>query len=352
MAQSPPAGGTRSRALLAVLPILLVAGTLMAAGCSEVTRYRVLSFFFDDVPPPPGIAPELVREAPPSPAPWGKEAAPGQPGAAAAAAPAAPAPAPVVYHPPYRLRQCSACHASESSFQPPADEVQVCGKCHADHVDWPADGRVHGPVALGRCTLCHQPHKGQYDRLLTAPQPDLCWTCHDKDRLLAQTYHQQGDVSDCCGCHDPHSAGNGLLLADSETYARSHPPLLPAPSGHAAWDQSFCATCHLATKSNALVDDVDQKCLGCHNKADLAPPGVALHAPVAMGRCTLCHTPHRSPLPHLVKPQAEKTCYTCHSADELTPPHPEVVRADCTICHRGHYSERPHLLKPGIPADQ
>ncbi len=357
MTQTSPPGRHRSRALLALLPLLLLVGTLLVAGCSEVTRYRVLSFFFDDVPPPPGLPPELVRQAAPGPTPWGKEATapaagPAQQAPGAAPAPAAAAPVPVVYHPPYRQRQCSACHASESSFQPPTNQVEACGKCHADHVDWRPDDWVHGPTALGRCTLCHEPHKGQYDRLLTTPQPDLCWTCHDKDRLLARSYHQQGDVTDCSRCHDPHSAGNHLLLADSETYARSHPPLLPAPRAHAAWDKSFCTTCHLPTQSNALVKDVDQKCLGCHKKADLAPTGKTLHAPVAMGRCTLCHTPHRSPLPHLVKPQAEKTCYSCHSPDELTPPHPEVVRADCTICHRGHYSERPHLLKPGIPAAQ
>ncbi len=336
-----------------MLAVLLVGGALLVAGCSTVTRYRVLSFFFDDVPPPAGIPPELVRQAPAArPSPWGKEAAPTGPQAATRPGetpPAEPPPKPVVYHPPYRLRQCTACHASESSFKPPTDQIAVCGKCHADHVKWPSDAWVHGPVALGRCTLCHEPHKGQYKELLTTPQPGLCFTCHDKQRLLSRSYHEQGDVTTCSRCHDPHSAGNEYLLADAETYARSHPPMLPTPEAHAAWPKTFCSTCHLATESNALVKNVDQKCLGCHKEMTVAPAGKTLHAPVAMGRCTLCHTPHRSPLPHLVKPEAQKICFTCHKPDQLTPPHPQVKRADCTICHEGHYSDRPHLLKPGIP---
>jgi predicted CXXCH cytochrome family protein len=334
-----------------MLPALLLAGGLLLGGCSPVARYRVLSFFFDDVPPPPGLPPEMVRQSPGGPTPWGTEATAQAPATAQQTAAAAPATPPVFYHPPYRLRECTACHASESSYQPPASEIDACGKCHADHVDWRPDDWVHGPVALGRCTLCHEPHKGQYAKLLTAPQPDICFHCHSKDRVLAQTYHQQGDVTDCSACHDPHSAGNRLLLADSETYARGSPALLEEPKGHASWGKDRCATCHLATQSNALVKDVDQKCLGCHNTKDLAPAGQTLHAPVALGRCTTCHTPHRSPLPHLVKPQAEKICYTCHKPDELrSPPHPEVARANCLICHRGHYSDLPHLLRPGIPA--
>jgi predicted CXXCH cytochrome family protein len=361
LAQNPPETRASTcgwrRALVVLVPALLLAGGLLLAGCSDLTRYRVLSFFFDEVPPPAGIPPEAVRTPPPGAVPWQTEAAAErqeQVAQAAEAPPAPPEPAkPVFFHAPYQRRQCAECHAAEASYQTPIREADVCGKCHADHLEWRQDDWVHGPAALGRCTICPDPHKAEHDNLLTAAQPDLCWTCHDSARVMAQSYHRQGDVTDCSFCHDPHSAGNRMLLADSETYARSRPALLPAPPGHAAWDKATCATCHQAAQSNVVVKDVDQKCLGCHDRAALAPPGQTPHAAVSLGRCTLCHTPHRSPRPHLIRPQAEKVCYTCHDPAEVrTPAHPQVVRADCLICHRGHYSELPHLLKPGIPPAQ
>jgi predicted CXXCH cytochrome family protein len=80
------------------------------------------------------------------------------------------------------------------------------------------------------------------------------------------------------------------------------------------------------------------------------PAGLALHEAVVKQQCTTCHTPHRSPRPHLIRALAEELCLKCHKPEEFRGPrHPVVTRADCLLCHRGHWSLEPHLLKPEIP---
>jgi predicted CXXCH cytochrome family protein len=330
---------------------LVVAALLVvAAGCrDEVARYRVLSFFFDGVPPPAGMP-----NAPPKKivGPWGIRLDPNDPNAReiiAAATRAATQTAteePVAFlHAPYRDRLCRSCHSGETSFQVPLT-TDICRKCHLPYYDLKGDDWVHGPVALGKCAMCHTSHKSEYPGLLTTAMPNLCFSCHEARPLLDRPYHAEANTRSCTACHDPHSAGNRLLLADSESYRRRKLRALPVPQGHAQWTRKECATCHLSEKSNLVVAGVDQQCLPCHEKVQKAPGPGTLHAPVREGKCTACHTPHQSALPHLVRPTAEQMCYPCHKLSEFQKPsHPPVNRADCLLCHAGHRSPEAHLLK-------
>jgi predicted CXXCH cytochrome family protein len=104
-------------------------------------------------------------------------------------------------------RQCGNCHAAHGSNEPMllrqrAD--RVCMTCH-DKALTAADGRtvrsmtpqlreasfLHGPIAAGQCTPCHDAHGGQHAALLRKPFPssfytrfdlkhyELCFECHE-----------------------------------------------------------------------------------------------------------------------------------------------------------------------------
>jgi predicted CXXCH cytochrome family protein len=332
----------------AVVSAVLFVGGAVYSGCSPQTRYDVLSFFFDGVPPPEGVEgkAEKVEGA------WGIRVDPDHP--LAPKIPKEPperpttAQAVIHEHEPYRQRNCFACHEPEASLAAPSAGAGLCSKCHEPYATFGPGEWVHGPVALGKCDFCHEAHKSEFPGLLTAEQTELCLRCHDDPGLLERPYHRQAGDRRCAACHDPHSSGNRRLLVDSGTYERRGPPETPV-SVHKVWKDRQCVTCHVPEKSNAVVDDVDAKCISCHEDVLDVPPGEHRHEALEDRKCAVCHSAHTSPLPNLVLAGAEKICYECHKPEEVrTDAHPPVVRADCLLCHKGHSSEREHLLREGI----
>ncbi|MCC6680321.1 MAG: hypothetical protein IT445_05400 [Phycisphaeraceae bacterium] len=324
----------------ALLLTLALGGTgLLLYGCSEPQRYRVLSFFFDGVPRPgsvPGSGDSLLEQ---------RE----QSLARAVAEEAKPV---TWYHKPYIDRQCFDCHDREGTYQAPQSGALTCRRCHEGYFKIEPYDWVHGPVNNGNCSLCHQAHKSPHEGLLTDAQPQLCFNCHDPGFIRTDPLHATlGDDPQCSDCHDPHAAGNRLLLADARTWQRRDAIRRVDVSEHPAWDKADCARCHDVDSGNQVRQQVDQVCLECHGPLTQETRYATLHEPVAQGQCTTCHTPHRSTRPHLIKPQAEQLCYNCHDPAQLrNSTHPPVVRGDCTLCHAGHGADNPDLLKPPLLA--
>jgi len=327
------------------IPVLLICAFF--AGCSDpVKRYRVLSYFFDGVPVPPELA-SL------EPVTGEGEGEPNAPGGPASAGGALPAIAQIIYHPPYKNRQCNRCHSSEGSFQVAVDK-DVCRNCHKSYYDVPADDWIHGPLVVGPCSTCHVKisHQSLFPALLDKPENDVCFGCHDPAGTLALPFHVEARNGEkvCGACHDPHSAGNRLLLADSQTFARRKFKAHIVSAPHNDWKQQDCKKCHAVGQSNVLLDptQINKACLSCHEQKIIKDvPAEKLHKAVAEGKCLSCHTPHRSSRPHLIKPVAEKNCVPCHEVQKFNkPPHPPVVRADCLLCHSGHVYRQEHLLRP------
>ena len=316
--------------------LLLIVG-FAHLGCSETTRYRVLSFFFDGVPSPEERAADEARAD--------ADADRKTPEDKREELPI------VTSHAPYRDRECSKCHA-DASMQADIFDPALCEKCHKQHFAVEATDWVHGPVAAGECGFCHEPHESQYPSLLKTSQSDLCLQCHSAE-TLTRTYHSDAKEQACSTCHDPHFAGNRLLLADSRTFKRSKTARRTSQSVHDPWKQRECSACHDVENASQLVEDMDAACLSCHEKEFTPPPGKKLHSPVRQKQCALCHEPHESPRLHLVRTSGEKICYTCHEPEEIrNDTHPSVNRVDCLLCHAGHSSRRKGLLKPGIPSEK
>jgi predicted CXXCH cytochrome family protein len=188
----------RARGTAIILAALLGLALALAA-CTESTKYRVLSVFFDGVPKPGQKPPE--------------GAGPGGPGSTEAGP--APAPRPVTYvHPPFREDRCGACHDPTDGQLLRTPQQGLCQGCHSD-VPGSAPF-VHGPVAVGDCLFCHNPHASAYPNILLDDATALCFRCHDPADLTKGPYHATVGSQPCIDCHDPHAGRDRFFLKRNE----------------------------------------------------------------------------------------------------------------------------------------
>ncbi|USN99276.1 MAG: hypothetical protein H6810_00950 [Phycisphaeraceae bacterium] len=156
---------------------------------------------------------------------------------------------------------CHAPHASNHERMLRNEPVDLCLKCHDKPIEAPdgtklvdmkqlieSGGTLHGPVAQGNCTACHDIHGGGRDRLLAGEYPSalyypfsgnayaLCFSCHDQDLVLveesdvvtgfrngAQNLHFVHVNKDergrsCRVCHNSHASKNDHFIRDSIPY--------------------------------------------------------------------------------------------------------------------------------------
>jgi predicted CXXCH cytochrome family protein len=193
-------------------------------------------------------------------------------------------------------KQCLSCHEqSETPWRiglPTGKIEDTCLGCHTGKKGWFSRKSIHGPLVLGGCTLCHNPH-GEANRyqLWADGAVALCVACHsDKATLLGKERsvpYVHGIIMGpgCVACHDPHATDQRFML---------HKP-------------------------------TNQLCVGCHP----AYAGVKRGHPVAMhpvsapkerrrpGRdlnCASCHEPHGSSHKYLlIGPSlGGQFCRECH----------------------------------------
>jgi len=173
------------------LLFLLLALILSLLGCSPERRYKVLSIFFDGVPNPdaPLVAVDEFDTS-------GKRIVK----------------AASFVHKPYADGKCADCHGENTggtfeSFTKLDDSV--CLKCHKNvpH-EYP---RMHGPVALAQCSLCHVPHESSVPALLKDNARAVCTQCHLRELLPATPADHLTDRS-CLDCHSGHGGTARALL--------------------------------------------------------------------------------------------------------------------------------------------
>ena len=155
------------------------------------------------------------------------------------------------------------------------------------------------------CIDCHSAHHPTVERaLLTIPQPMLCYGCHNeiKPEFSKPFHHRVNEgLITCTNCHNPHG---GFLTRQLRTTAAQ-----------------------------------DQVCFTCHT--DKTGPFVFEHAPVKTEGCVVCHTPHGSSNPRLLKrSQVNLLCLECHTltVDSAAPGIPSFHNQAqkyqaCTMCH-------------------
>lgn len=192
----------RPHILLRALPLW---GVALIVACSQTTRYRVLNFFFDGVPPPGAASSSGAAEA------RARDAD---------RAPAAPAARQdrtdrgvVVYaHPPYRNNRCGTCHNPQDGQLYKTAREGLCLPCHASLTREPA--YVHGPAAVNACLFCHHHHSAPYPKVLLYDATQTCLRCHDAADLTEGQHHATAKEESCVACHDPHGGNNRFFIKE------------------------------------------------------------------------------------------------------------------------------------------
>ena len=165
-------------------------------------------------------------------------------------------------------------------------DANPCYGCHDDKIGEFAQDYVHGPVAGGACTICHDPHGSDFAHTLNQPAGMLCLSCHDMDPTLYEVEHQPVVNGQCVDCHDPHATMNRWVLVRSsedlcfpchgnggELAEHQHPynvkpklrlevRLKLTPEGRLE-----CLSCHEAhggSKRAMLRSPTKDLCVGCH----------------------------------------------------------------------------------------
>lgn len=185
----------RARLFAVLVGVGLLSG--LGACARPEDRYRVLSFFFDGVPPPDAEA-NAARKA--------AEAA------AQKAAAEAKVPRQVITvfaHTPFAKNECSGCHKSDIAAGLTAPADKLCAGCHPTRTL--GAGEPHAPVARGECLACHDAHQSAFPGVLAVAPEGLCDRCHGPDKYPARAAHAAERGSDCLRCHAPHAGGKALL---------------------------------------------------------------------------------------------------------------------------------------------
>jgi DmsE family decaheme c-type cytochrome len=192
---------------------------------------------------------------------------------------------------PFASQQCEACHGpgdvhvkarkkrggtiinfGKNVWTPVKDQNEKCLACHQTHqrIEW--KGSIHEFNGLA-CVSCHKIHVAKDPVLDRAEQANVCYTCHrsKQAKFFESSHHpvREGQMA-CSECHNVHGEdGTGLLVKATSR----------------------------------------EKCTSCH--AEKRGPFLWEHPPVAED-CTLCHDPHGSNQPALLRKRVPQLCQECH----------------------------------------
>ena len=186
------------RRVLTLLIILIL--MILIASCDEAKRHKMLTYFFDGVPPlkdPNAVDLVIVSDTNSEYPVFGsgevkrikRAHGPG--------------------------RDCKLCHKKLVKSRWATPQVvkgipEICFDCHDTYTD--PQYYVHGPVAVGQCGFCHDPHDSDYKALLKDSVPRLCYRCHDQSSIESIPSHDKDTISGCNLCHEAHSSSKKKLL--------------------------------------------------------------------------------------------------------------------------------------------
>ena len=116
----------------------------------------------------------------------------------------------VFTHYPYQQRECAVCHDQNSLGTMVEPEPRLCYMCHEDFST--IYNYLHGPVAGGYCSSCHDPHMSESEKLLRFTGQQLCFHCHQSGSVYKNEMHQDLEDMGCTECHNPHGGEDKYIF--------------------------------------------------------------------------------------------------------------------------------------------
>lgn len=179
--------------------LLLISALALFAQCSRHTGKSLLTFFFDGVPEEDSTA--LVHQD--------VGAIQGDSSSQVSILPASEFSGMLVHYP-YEERECAACHDPSSLGSMLEPQPGLCYMCHEDFSS--SYAYLHGPVAGGYCTSCHNPHLSENEHLLRFTGSELCYHCHKEESVLKNEMHMDLDGMECTDCHNVHGGEDKYIF--------------------------------------------------------------------------------------------------------------------------------------------
>jgi len=153
-------------------------------------------------------------------------------------------------------------------------------------------------------------------------------------------------------------AGHPAVTGDGPACITCHRDVTAARVVHGPVAAGQCRTCHdvdnstgvrrVTVKGAGPADSTAALCVSCHQDLGDRLKQDHRHAPVASGKCTVCHDPHGSPFRFQLPVEAGRACISCHQeiADAIQQAfvHPPAA-ASCQICHDPHAGAQPGQLR-------
>ena len=153
--------------------------------------------------------------------------------------------------------------------------------------------------------------------------------CSKHPRHKLATFHAPYAGRHCTQCHLPANIGSFQKLSPEE--------------------QTTIMEAKLARNPWLLVLPLDQLCRKCH-RYDTSKKTVSgklwIHAPSAQGACIVCHSPHLSEYPYMLRRQSIRLCTDqCHSKGYMLEIEVHTEPRHCLECHNPHVGMNARMLK-------
>lgn len=181
--------------------ISLLTGLFLLHQCSPYAGRSVLTFFFDGVPEADSSGTALMVPFGDHPDSLGNSETVNK----------AMIPERFIHYP-YAEHECAACHNEQSLGNMVEPEPGLCYICHEDFSD--RYQYLHGPVAGGYCTACHDPHVSDHEKLLKMTGYELCFYCHESESVLSNPIHEELEGMSCTDCHNPHGGEDKFMFQE------------------------------------------------------------------------------------------------------------------------------------------
>ncbi|MCP4646358.1 MAG: hypothetical protein GY852_01315 [bacterium] len=181
------------------LASLIFIGMILFSQCSPYAGKSVLNFFFDGVPESDSTSLQSADQ--------GEISADSIAYSEVILASTEPGES---IHYPYGEGECASCHNKQALGTMIETQPGLCYICHEDLAE--QYNYLHGPVAGGYCSACHDPHKSEQEKLLRFTGDALCFYCHEAKSVLQNEMHEGLDGMLCTDCHNPHGGEDKYIF--------------------------------------------------------------------------------------------------------------------------------------------